>query len=379
MQINFFSKLKHRKTMLSVLLTAFLLVTHVEGTITHEDDAFYCKRDYRNCMLNLFMDSVYQSGRYNGIVLVAENGKIIYKKAFGAPVYDSSRVYTVNTAMQLASVSKPMTATAIMILAEKGLLKYDDLLSQYFPQINYPNVTIRHLLQHTSGIPDYINDTRAFPRNMYKYKLDNEITNQELINYLALYKPKQHFKTGQHHRYSNTGYALLASIVEKVSGETFSEFMQKNIFEPVGMKDTYLYSAERHHKMLREEENLDGILGDKGIFATAEDLFLFDKALNTNQIVSQKTLEEAYSEGQALKDEKFGYGYGWRLYKPELGESLVFHKGLWQGSNPMFMRYVSCNRVIISLHDYNGVNSSAIHNRITEIMNISENLCFESF
>ncbi|TAD97345.1 MAG: class A beta-lactamase-related serine hydrolase [Bacteroidetes bacterium] len=342
----------------------------------YDNDAALCKKDYQNCMLNQLMDSVFNTGTYKGVILIAENGKTIFRKGYGISDIDSSS-FTPEIAMQLASISKPFTATAIMILEERNLLSYEDDLSKFFPDLNYKGVKIKHLLNHTSGIPDYINQNWHFKKFTHKKELVN---NEDLLQHLIIYRPKQLFEAGKKHHYSNTGYALLASIIENVSKQPFTEFMQQNIFDVAGMKNTFFYSKDRTLRMKRSKEPLDGILGDKGIFSTVDDMLAFDQALYEDKIISQKTLKNAFKAQKTTKNEDFNYGYGWRIIEnKDTGELTVYHRGHWQGFNPMFMRFVSCNRSIISLHLPTGLDVWKLSGQITNIINDSEKYCFTHF
>jgi CubicO group peptidase (beta-lactamase class C family) len=345
-------------------------------TPVFDKDLYYqCKRDFQTSMVELYMDSMHRAGKYNGVFLVAESGEIIFKKAYGRSWYDTSKVFTVNTAMQLASVSKPYTAMAVLILVERGLLNYDDEITKFFPKLKYKGVTVKHLLNHTSGLPDYLNRSWVFDKYIGKRE---ELTNQGLLEILEKYpnKIRLEFPVGSKHHYSNTGYALLALIVERASGMSFREFMAKNIFMPLGMTSTFLYSKDKKLKMLREQEPKDGVLGDKGIFSTVEDMFRWDQALYTEKLIKQSTRDLAFSQGVTLDETKFDYGYGWRLTQSDNGERIVYHKGLWQGANPMLIRMVECNRTVISLHPVmSKMNSWEMIYKINSIMNESEKSC----
>ncbi|MCS6969162.1 MAG: serine hydrolase domain-containing protein [Cytophagales bacterium] len=323
-------------------------------------------------MIHLLMDSLARTGRYNGILLVADEGQIVFKKAYGYSKVEPGKAFTIDTEMQLASISKPFTAVAVLMLIEQGALHFDDEIRKYLPELPYKGITIRHLLNHTSGLPDYLNRPHVFA----KYFRNKEyLTNEDLLKILAKYRIPLEFAPGKKHRYCNTGYALLPLIVERVTARSFTDFMQENIFDKVGMCSTYLYSPQRHAKMKREKESRDGILGDKGIFSTVDDLFKWDRALYTNLLVSQKTLQAAFERGVTLSEQRFNYGYGWRIAETNLGEKIIYHKGFWQGAAPIFARFIDCNRTIISLHHANRVNSWYLVNAINYILNASQAKC----
>ncbi|WP_448518371.1 serine hydrolase domain-containing protein [Rhodoflexus sp.] len=331
-----------------------------------------CKKDYQVSMLHLLMDSLSGQGRYNGVILVADEGKIVFKKAYGYSKIEAGKPFSVDTEMQLASVSKPFTAVATLILIEQGALNFDDDIRKFLPELPYKGITVRHLLNHTSGLPDYLNRPKVFEKYFRK---SDYLTNKDLLQILAKYRIPLEFQPGKKHRYCNTGYALLPLIIERVTARSFTDFMQENIFDKIGMTSTYLYSPQRHAKMLREKESRDGILGDKGVFSTVDDMFKWDRALYTDVLVGQKTLEAAFERGITLGEEKFNYGYGWRISQTDFGERIIYHKGFWQGATPMLIRIVDCNRTIISLHHANKVNSWYMVHAINRILNNSEVRC----
>ena len=171
------------------------------------------------------------NNKFSGVVLIAEDGKIKYNKAVGYIDYANQKALNKNSIFELASVSKQFTAMTIMMVKEKGLLNYDDLVEKYI-NIPYKGITIRHLLTHTSGLPDYqaIMDTY--------WDKSKVASNDDIINYLNKYAPPKLFEPGEKYLYSNTGYVLLASIVEKVSGRDFIEFCNTEIFNKLKMNRT---------------------------------------------------------------------------------------------------------------------------------------------
>jgi CubicO group peptidase (beta-lactamase class C family) len=332
-----------------------------------------CKADYQRSMLNLLMDSISRSGRYFGTLLVAENGEVVFRKSFGNSIFEPEKAFTPEIPMQLASVSKPFTAVAMLKLIEHKLVNYDDDIRKYLPQLRYQGITVRHLLNHTSGLPDYLNRPQAFERYISRRQ---ELTNQKLYQVLAQNKPALEFSPGKRHKYSNTGYALLPLIIEQVTGQTFQQFMQEQIFDPLQMRHTFFYSKDKNLKMMRDNEHRDGVLGDKGLFSTVDDMLKWDQALYTDKLVKRKTLDEAFEQGETLSAEKFDYGFGWRLSTSSFGERIIYHRGLWQGANPMLIRIVDCNRTIISLHHATRFDSWYLVNTVNEILNRSEVKCF---
>jgi CubicO group peptidase (beta-lactamase class C family) len=175
------------------------------------------------------------------------------------------------------------------------------------------------------------------------------ISNDQIIQLLAQYQPEPYFAPGKRFSYSNTGYCLLAAIVEKVSGLPFEQFMQQQFFQPLGMNRTFIFKGTNAAtienvatgytggKRLAEITYLDGVVGDKGVYSTVEDLYKWDQALYTNNLVSQPTLEEAFTPAsKELKAQN--YGFGWRLRKTPSGDPVIFHGGWWHGFKTYFMR-----------------------------------------
>ena len=180
--------------------------------------------------------------RFNGNVLIAEKGKVIYQHSFGLADFDTDRPLNDSSVFELASVSKQFTATAILLLKDKGKLKLTDSLRQYFPELPYSNITIWHMLTHTSGLPDY------FWELINSWDTSKIAFNKDMIALLAKKKLPAVFEPGKKWEYSNTAYAILASIVEKISGQTYKDYMAENIFQPLGMSHTRVYNTRRSLK-----------------------------------------------------------------------------------------------------------------------------------
>lgn len=284
---------------------------------------------------------------FNGTVLVTKYDQVIYKNAFGLADFYTKDSLTVETAFQLASVSKQFTAMAIMMLKDEGKLTYEDSVQQYIPDFPYHGITIRQLLTHQSGLSNYT----YFSDKLWPNRNQN-LTNQDVINLMVAHRPQPYYPPNTHFDYSNTGYSLLASIVEKVSETPFATFLRERIFEPLEMKHTFTYSPDvatltgkiatghTRFRQKRTSDYLDTVLGDKGIYSTVEDLYKWDQALYTQKLVSKETLHEAFT-GAILKKKKNqeeDYGFGWRIRPLENGDTAVYHGGLWHGFSTYFLR-----------------------------------------
>ena len=304
--------------------------------------------------------------KFSGVVLIAENGKVKFEQAYGNLDNEKKILNKTNTIFELASVSKQFTAMTIMMLQEKGLLKYDDLVEQYL-NIPYKGITIRQLLTHTSGLPDYQN---IMDQHWDKTKVAN---NTDIIEYLNKYAPPALFDPGTKYEYSNTGFVILASITEKVSGRDFIEFCNKEIFGKLKMSNTairtleqkaatknfalgYMYVPERN-KYIRADSfpssNYTIWLGNrKGpgrISSTAQDLLKWDQALYGNTLVSANTLRDAYIP-MILKDSGISnYGFGWNLILNAPNGKIVWHDGDNPGYKTLIVRFIDQKRTLIIL------------------------------
>jgi len=315
------------------------------------------------------LDSLVRAQKnFSGVVLIAENGKPAYQKAFGYREFADQIPLQASDIFELASVSKQFTAMIIMMLKEKDLLNYDDSVSKYL-EIPYKGMTIRNLLTHTSGLPDYQDI-------MDKYWDKTKVAgNPECIEYLNKYSPPKHFEPGEKYEYSNTGYMLLASIAEKASGKDFIELCRKWIFKKLKMKSTdirtleekkatknfaigHIYVEERN-KYVRADSfpssNYTIWLGNrKGpgrISSTAADLLKWDNALYTDKLVRQSTLQEAFTP-MKLNDGSFSnYGFGWELRNDPSFGKIVQHNGDNPGYKTQIIRYIDKKKTMIILNN----------------------------
>ncbi|MBB6611649.1 beta-lactamase family protein [Pontibacter sp. Tf4] len=310
--------------------------------------------------LSLQLDSMfrklYRRNGFNGTVLVTKYDKVLYKGAFGYTDFKEKDTLTTSTAFQLASVSKQFTAMAIMMLQEQGKLQYDDSVQQYLPEFPYKGVTIRQLLTHRSGLGNYT----YFSDELWPDR-SKPITNRDVLQLMATHQPPVYFPPNTRFDYSNTGYMLLATIVSRVSGMPFATFLQQRIFKPLHMTQTFTYSknlatltgkiATGHTggRRKRSPDYLDTVLGDKGIYSTVEDLYKWDQALYTQQLVKHETLQEAFTGSRTEKRKDEDYGFGWRIVELASGDTAVYHGGLWHGYATYLLRNPADHSAIIVL------------------------------
>ncbi len=336
----------------------------------------YFTDNQANVIDSLLQRRLKRSG-FKGTALVAYKDQIIMRYANGYSDYSHKEKIQVSSAFQLASVSKSFTATSIMMLKEKALLDYDDLVNKHIPEFPYDHITIKQLLQHTSGLQNYMYLVDQYSIN------DSTITNEDVLDLLVKNKLPLNNWPGKRFTYSNTGYVVLALIVERLSGQSFASFIRDHIFDPVGMNHTYTYNIEmldtvskrvigykrKGRRLYRYNfESNDLILGDKSVISTVDDLFKYQKALNAFELVSEETLKEAYTKGRTTSRYKrvFNYGFGWRI-KNDGKQNLIYHNGLWHGFVSTITREIDHDITVILLNN----TSARISSVKTDLINIT--------
>ena len=304
---------------------------------------------------------------FHGAILVAKNGNIIYKNQIGYADFKKKIPLNEESVFQLASVSKQFTAAAIMLLIERNQIQLSDTVNAYFPDFPYEHVTIKNLLNHTAGLPNY------FWVAEHKWQQERAPTNSEMMELLESSNVLRYFKPGRNFDYSNTGYIVLASIVEKVSGTRFSSFLENNIFEPLQMNHSYVYNFENDsikenqldgYRLYRGWKHIkinntvnDAIVGDKNVYSTIEDLFKWTLALNNGKLLSKESLELMYSKGETVYGRKVPYGFGFRI--DTKGQKSIYHHGKWNGFSTGLTKYWEDDLVVIILEhtSYNAMKS----------------------
>lgn len=286
-------------------------------------------------------DSFFQkrlmSRNFNGALLIGYKDSVVFESYRGYANFQKKEIINKETLFELASASKPITATAILILYEKGALSIYDSVKKFFPEFPYPDITIFHLLTHRSGLPEYfylfdnyLSDKKRYLNNPYFIEFFNK-------NKFPTYsKPNQKFK------YCNTNYALLASIVEKVTEKNFKVFIKEEIFSKIGtdkicffdevIQDTFPKKIMGYYRNWREYVPLylNGIYGDKGIYLTAKDMFKFLRALDKGLLISDSLKHLAWNENFNEIKNCHSYGLGWRIYYYG-SDKIIYHTGKWNG------------------------------------------------
>ncbi len=320
--------------------------------------------------------------KFNGNVLVIDQGKKVFNQSFGLADFDKEIPLNEHTRFDLASCSKQFTAMAIMILEEQGKLSYSDNIKKYIPELPYDSITIENLLTHTSGLPSYqsLVDKEWDNKRMY-------VTNYDIVDLLKEHKPEVYFKPNKSFRYSNTGYVMLAIIVEKVSGESFASFLEENIFSPLGMEDSRVYNTKRSKGevinnfadgYVKDKKTkkyvlpdsldkykyviqMDPIVGDGAICSSTYDLALWSKASKDFALVEEATWKRARTKLTYRNGKRLGYGYGLFLRQDEGIEEVVYHTGGWPGYITMIIELPEHEKtvVILSNNSYEGVLNMA--------------------
>ena len=332
--------------------------------------------------LDSLLKRIHKRHDFHGAVLVAKNKKIVYQNQIGTADFKKKTLLNKESVFQLASVSKQFTAAAIMLLQQRNQLKLTDTVNTYFPNFPYKDVTIKTLLNHTGGLPKY------FWIAEHKWQQKKAPSNNEMMELLTTSNVQRFFKPGRNFDYSNTGYFVLASIVEKISGISFGSFLKQNIFEPLQMTHSYVYSFENdsirenqldgyrlhrgwRHVKIRSTVN-DAIVGDKNVYTTAEDLFKWTQGLNSGNLLSKESLALMFTKGETIYGRKVPYGFGFRIDTKE--KNSIYHYGKWNGFSTGLTTYLEDDLVVIILEhtSYNALKSlnRKIKNIITKNFDI---------
>ncbi len=331
------------------------------------------RMDKNTCMQTLAREA-FEKGGFNGAWLYAEKGEIVSKGALGFCDAENKQPLNEDTIFQLASVSKQFTAAAVMLVLREGKLHLEDKITKYFPELTaYEGVTVRHLLNHTGGVPDYFDDADWFIKI---WKEEHRVPgNDEIVRFLLETKCKPEFAPGEKFSYSNTGYNLLALLVERVSGVPYEDFLQKNIFEPAGMTNTRCCHIRRdgvpfenyaqatvleNDKYVRdvdsEEEGdvtaFDGVNGDDYVYTNLFDMLRWDRALREGKVLTLEEQQLMYTPGEKAvynEDEGLSYGFGWAIENNEKLGLIVSHSGGMPGVHTWYERFVDADRVLVIL------------------------------
>jgi len=321
------------------------------------------------------INEIVKSRRFNGQILIARNGNILFNRTFGFSDFRNATPVTHNTQFQLASITKTFTATAVLLLHQQEMLHIDSLVTTYIPEFPYNNITVRNLLNHTSGVQNYMWVMERY------WNQDRLASNEDMLRtFIRLRRPLD-FSPGTRFAYSNTGYAFLATLVERVSGQKFPEFMEQHIFAPLQMHNTLVldqsrglrpanralgFRSTRSGKAIFSQSPHDGIMGDKGIFSTAADLYKWDRAIATNQLLSNQLWNSAFNRAVLANQNTIEYGLGWRI-QSFLDQRIVHHPGRWSGFRTSFKRFIDSDATLIILAN-NNMNISTMVDELQQVI-----------
>ena len=311
--------------------------------------------------IDTLFEKLYKTNAFNGNVLIAKGKNIIYQKSFGFGIKESNSILNDSSLFQLASVSKVITGIATLLLYEQGKLNLDSKVCDILADFPYKNITVKHLLSHRSGLPNYTYFCSEFLKNESCYT-----SNQKVLDIMIEHQPKAYLNPGLRFNYSNTNFALLALIIEKISKKSFSAFLKEDLFMPLGMNHSYtalnIDSAKEHITQgytinygKVANDRYDGVVGDKGIYTTTYDLFLLSTALYQHKLLAHKTQQLAYTPHSPEK-KLSNYGFGWRMKSMNDVDKEVFHNGWWHGYRTSFHRRLKDSLTIIVLS--NRLNNS---------------------
>jgi CubicO group peptidase (beta-lactamase class C family) len=346
--------------------------------------------------LDTFLLHKNQQNKFSGMLLIAKNDTILFEKNYGLADYIRQKPFKSTTTFQIASVSKQFTAFAIMLLQAKGKLNYDDFVTKHLPNFPYNNITIRHLLWHTSGLPSFWSKIRP---NM-NHTISNG--NNELLQHLINFKMPLDSLPGLKYEYADIGYDLLAMVIENVSGLTYEKYLQKNIFKPLKMKHTkalmvtdirkikyktmayghsYLIDSNKYVYAHQEKKNdfvfyLGNFYGDGSLISTTSDLLKWNVSLQKNKLLSNEQHQEAYLPSRFANDSiinispqsklKPTYGFGIGIAQHPVFGAFYYHSGGHPGFTSYLYRCPSNNISIIYISNLN--SSSGANATRTEMM-----------
>jgi len=361
------------KTIITTIIWAVILsaCNSSSGTKKQDDDSLQYypptpaeldKNEFRRYFkeLSTFFDTGLLRQNFNGGILVAKNGAIIYEKYAGLVDLRRKDSITDSTPLHIASTTKTFTSTAILRLVQENKLSLSDTINKFFPRLPYTGITVQMLLNHRSSLPNYLyfmsnHKWGILPNKKWNRQL---ATNEDMLKMMIEVKPDKAYTAGTRFNYCNTNYVLLAMIVEQITGKTFPDYMREFFFVPLQMKHTYVFT--RKDTLIAtpsftpkgtywEYDFLDGTYGDKNIYTTPRDLLKWDQALYTGQVVRLSLLDSAFAPYSLEKPSVHNYGLGWRLQLLPNGKKVVYHFGKWHGCNAAFTRLMDEKVTIIIL------------------------------
>lgn len=314
------------------------------------------KQEFRTYVreLSSFFETNLLNRGFNGGILVAKEGHILYEKYAGFADLRTKEPMTDSTSIHIASTSKTFTGVAILQLVQENKLSLNDSIQRFFPGLPYPGITVKMLLSHRSGLPNYL----YFIDKSKNWDKKKDVTNSDMLQLLYSEKPGQYYRPGTRFSYCNTNFVLLAMIAEKVTGIPFPQYMQQKYFGPLQMKHTFVFtladtakavSSFNYNGAVWQNDQYEGTYGDKNIYSTPGDLLKWDQALYTDQLLSKALLDSAFTPYSNERPSVHNYGLGFRMLNLKNGKKVIYHFGRWHGFNAAFARLIDEKATIIIL------------------------------
>ncbi len=315
-------------------------------------DKYFKNKKYE---IQHFYDLNWKANQMNGGFLVAKNGQIIFEKYSGCADLDIKNKINSETPLHIASVSKVITATAILKLVDAKQIDLDQKLNTILTKIPFDSITIRTLLNHRSGLKNYA----YFTNDKKVWNPEKTLTNQDVLDLLANKTIPLDFTTNSKFSYCNTNYALLALVIEKITGLSYAECIQKMIFEPLGMKNSYVFDIKKDLSRITPSykwngtkypiDFLDGIYGDKNVYSTPRDLLKLDLARHSKYFLNPDLIKQLYAGYSYEHNGTKNYGLGIRMIEWKIGEPFYFHNGWWHGNTSSYISLRKEKVTIIAL------------------------------
>lgn len=326
--------------------------------IFHKKDNRLSSNDSIAQVIEQYYNRVWEEGDLWGGFLVAKGDNIIYENYRGFAQDHGKEPITRNTPLHVASISKSLTAMTVLKLIEAGKVGLDDDMTRFFPKFPYPGVTVKTLLNQRSGLPKYeyfIEKIEPQPAELSKKFL----TNQDILNLMIRFKPPVARAPDTGFMYCNTNYALLALIVEQVTKTNFPDAMKQMVFEPLHMKDSYIFEEKDTLTAAKSFYNrgpaphpldrLDLIYGDKNVYTTPRDMLNFSKAMYAQDFLRKDLMAMVFTPYSNEKPGINNYGFGFRMKVFDDQNKLTYHNGWWHGSNTVFAHLLNSNVTIVAI------------------------------
>jgi len=340
-----------RKLQIGIFMLTTLMFSNLNAQIAQRIDS---------------LSKVHQSKGFNGNVLYSKNDSIIFKGSYGFMDFESKEPLVESTLFGLASCTKQFTAMAIIQLVEKKLIGYDTKVHEIIVDFPYKNITIEHLLRHQAGLPDY----QKLFYNKKNWNRKKMADHHDVVDVLKQLRPDLHFEPGSQYDYDNTGYVLLAAIIEKVSQQSYQAYIKEHIFDPAGMLDSkvsainnnperydnvangYTYNErKKRYQRAHEDKNhkhlnwMKAIIGGSGIYTSILDLEKWKQALRNNTLITEESKQMMFSTDEVSKK----YGFGVAIYDTKSKGKWVYHNGSWGGAKTMTLYLPETNEFLVIL------------------------------